>query len=160
MALQFIKLWAKRRGTYSNVMGYLGGITWAILVARVCQLYPNLNVAGLVIRFFRFCTCWEFGYLHPITLCPVEEDVELGHNVWNPQYNNRDKFDLMPIITPAYPGMNSTHNVSNTTFKILKAEFERGNDILTPGGKSVEITSEKWFQLLEPKDFLVHINIL
>jgi poly(A) polymerase len=128
--LRLIKLWAKRRLIYSNVMGYLGGVSWAILVARVCQLYPNLNAAGLVVRFFRFCNVWEFGWLHPIVLCPIEEIPEIGHIVWNPQYNAREKWDLMPIITPAYPAMNSTHNVSNSTFAILKAEFNRANEIL------------------------------
>ena len=34
--LQFVKLWAKNKGIYNNMMGYLGGISWAILVAKIC----------------------------------------------------------------------------------------------------------------------------
>jgi len=52
--LRFIKYWAKQRGLYSNVMGYFGGVSWAILVARVCQLFPNALPFDLVLRFFRY----------------------------------------------------------------------------------------------------------
>ncbi|VDN04142.1 unnamed protein product, partial [Onchocerca ochengi] len=46
------------RGIYSNVLGYLGGVSWAILVARTCQLYPNIGPARLVQKFFLLYSKW------------------------------------------------------------------------------------------------------
>ena len=41
-----IRLWAKRRGLYSNKMGFFGGINCNLLVCFVCQLYPQARPCG------------------------------------------------------------------------------------------------------------------
>lgn len=87
-ALRFIKHWAKVRGVYSNVLGYLGGISWAILVARCCQLYPNFPPNLIVQRFFTVYTQWSWAR-SPVCLCKIKDPQATeglaNFRVWNPQ---------------------------------------------------------------------------
>ena len=46
------------RGVYSNALGYLGGVSWAMLVARTCQLYPNAVASTIVHKFFFVFERW------------------------------------------------------------------------------------------------------
>jgi len=46
------------RGIYSNIMGYLGGIAWALMTARICQFYPNAIASTIVIKFFHIYKAW------------------------------------------------------------------------------------------------------
>eukprot|EP01027_Heterolobosea_sp_BB2_P016669 GEZU01023698.1.p1 GENE.GEZU01023698.1~~GEZU01023698.1.p1 ORF type:complete len:556 (+),score=91.46 GEZU01023698.1:118-1668(+) len=146
--LRSIKLWAKRRGVYGNAMGYLGGIAWALLVARICQLYPNAAPSTLLSRFFRVYHQWKWP--NPILLTPIVEGT-LGFRIWNPKVYPKDRFHLMPIITPAYPSMNSTYNVSKSTLRVMTEEFQRGLEITT----YIETGKESWAKLFEESDFFV-----
>ncbi|XXG64332.1 hypothetical protein AAC387_Pa05g2314 [Persea americana] len=141
--LRCLKFWAKRRGVYSNVTGFLGGVNWAILVARVCQLYPNAVPSMLVSRFFRVYTQWRWP--NPVMLCAIEED-ELGFPVWDPRKNPRDRTHHMPIITPAYPCMNSSFNVSTSTLRVMMEQFQIGNKIC----EEIELNKAHWNSLFDP----------
>ena len=46
------------RAIYSNVNGFLGGVAWALLVARICQLYPNATSGAIVSRFYIIMYQW------------------------------------------------------------------------------------------------------
>jgi len=76
-------------------------------------------------------------------------DANLGMKVWNPKIHHKDRLHLMPIITPAYPAMNSTYNVSDSTLGILKEEFKRATQITT----KVEQEGLPWTNLFEKSDF-------
>jgi poly(A) polymerase len=39
-------------------MGFFGGVAWAIVTARVCQLYPNAAAGAIVSKFFRIMQKW------------------------------------------------------------------------------------------------------
>ncbi|XP_059657131.1 nuclear poly(A) polymerase 4-like isoform X2 [Cornus florida] len=141
--LRCLKFWAKRRGVYSNVTGFLGGVNWALLVARICQLYPNAIPSMLVSRFFRVYTQWRWP--NPVMLCLIEED-ELGFPVWDPRKNPRDRTHHMPIITPAYPCMNSSYNVSTSTLRVMMDQFHHGNSIC----EEIELNKAQWNSFFEP----------
>uniref|UniRef100_A0A1D5QZZ5 polynucleotide adenylyltransferase n=1 Tax=Macaca mulatta TaxID=9544 RepID=A0A1D5QZZ5_MACMU len=134
------------RGIYSNMLGFLGGVSWAMLVARTCQLYPNAAASTLVHKFFLVFSKWEWP--NPVLLKQPEES-NLNLPVWDPRVNPSDRYHLMPIITPAYPQQNSTYNVSTSTRTVMVEEFKQGlavtDEILQ--GKS------DWSKLLEPPNF-------
>ncbi|KAG8733692.1 polynucleotide adenylyltransferase [Ceratobasidium sp. 423] len=175
-SLRCIKLWAQRRAIYSNVNGFLGGVAWAMLVARICQLYPNLNAAAIIHRFFIIMLQWWVypptpystsntrtdgrttprKWPQPILLRQIEEEVKeldpskrMNFRVWNPRLYPTDRNHLMPIITPAYPSMCSTHNVTRSTMSVMKDEFMRGSQIV----EQIMFKRAEWSELFAKHDF-------
>ncbi|XP_060728604.1 poly(A) polymerase gamma isoform X1 [Tachysurus vachellii] len=146
LTLRAIKLWAKRRGIYSNMLGFLGGVSWAMLVARTCQLYPNAVAATLVHKFFLVFSKWEWP--NPVLL-KQPEDSNLNLPVWDPRVNPSDRYHLMPIITPAYPQQNSTYNVSTSTRTIMSEEFKYGLAVTD----EILLGKAEWSKLFEPPNF-------
>jgi len=146
IALRALRVWAKERGVYSNVLGYFGGVNLALLVARVCQLYPNAAPSMLVYSFFQLWDAWQWST--PVMLTPI---VDEGHGlrVWDERVNKAERFQLMKIITPAYPAQNSTFNVTHSTLHVLKNEFKRGREVCA----EVLMSKKRWESLWEPLPF-------
>ena len=67
---------------YSNSLGYIGGVSWAMLVARACQLYPNAAPSTLVAKFFMIFSVWKWP--RPVLLKSAES-IDLGYSVWDPR---------------------------------------------------------------------------
>jgi poly(A) polymerase len=57
----------------------------------------------------------------------------------------------MPIITPAYPAMCSTHNVTASTQEIMTQECKRGTDIVD----SIMRGETNWSELFSKHDFFI-----
>ncbi|XP_011498241.1 PREDICTED: poly(A) polymerase gamma-like isoform X1 [Ceratosolen solmsi marchali] len=146
LALRAIRLWAKKKGIYSNILGYFGGVSWAILLARTCLLYPNADATILIEKFFLIFSLWKWPA--PVYLKPPE-DVNLGFPVWDRRVNILDRDHLMPIITPAYPEQNSTFNVSASSKAIIQESFDNGLLII----KEIMMGVTKWDALFEPAFF-------
>jgi len=145
--LRAVKLWAQRRGIYGNVFGFPGGVAWAILVGRICQLYPCATGATIVTKFFNLMAQWPWP--KPVMLKHHQEQGPLQVRVWNPAIYPSDAGHLMPILTPAYPGMCCTHNVTQSTKSIILRELTRANQIASDilNGK------KPWSSLFEKQTF-------
>lgn len=142
VCLRTIKHWARQRGVYSNVLGFLGGVNFAIMVAFVCQRYVHASPSTLIKKFFLVFSTWRWP--NPVLLTGLEEispaDSDGKHlSVWNPKVNPKDGGHLMPVITPCYPAMNSAYNVGFPQFRLLmvcSSIFYCINFMISTGGIS------------------------
>lgn len=127
IALRAVKLWAQRRAIYGNVIGFPGGVAYAMMVARVCQLYPKAAAPLIVQKFFFVMGRWQWPQA---VVLQKRETAPLQLREWDPNTSKGDRFHLMPVITPAYPCMNSTHTIGQSTKMVLLRELRRGEEIM------------------------------
>lgn len=146
--LKFIRMWAKARHIYSNIMGYFGGINCALLVAKICQLFPNLNSLDTITQFFKLYTLWK--YPTPISINNIDEYYPKCDS-WNIKQIFGNYFIL---LTPCYPYMNSTHKICWSTLNVIMDEFRRGCQLLKNGGELFETLLEEYNIEKEFKDFI------
>jgi poly(A) polymerase len=120
LLLRFIRIWSQARAVYGNVYGYLGGINCALLAAFTCQRYPRACAATLVLMLFQELHQWPWPepiYINTPNVGPLES--------WS-QAKFKDARDVMPIITPAYPAINSLQKATKSTRQRMLQEFKAG----------------------------------
>jgi poly(A) polymerase len=120
-----------------------------MMVARICQLYPYACGATIVTKFFHLIGKWRWP--NPIELKKMEEGP-LMVRVWNPMIYPGDRRHLMPIITPAYPQMCATHNITHSTKAVIIKELKRADEIT-----SLIVAGKKhWRDLFERHNFFTN----
>lgn len=157
-ALRAIKLWAQRRAIYGNIVGFPGGVAWAMLVARVCQLYPRAAASVIVNKFFSILMRWPWP--QPVLLKGIE-DGPLQARIWNPKIYPGDRYHLMPIITPAYPSMCATFNITRSSKDVIGRELTKAADLTN----LIMVGKVPWKDLFQKhtfftKDFKYYIQVI
>ncbi|CAD7944209.1 unnamed protein product [Amoebophrya sp. A120] len=172
--LRFVKAWAKARGIYNNISGYFGGITWALCVAKAMMERPLIkDPEQMVMAFFEFFSEFEWQE-KDVTLRvhsePSCQDITLkqratSDNVWRPRAEGEVKLDVMSVVTPCYPPMNSCHNANGETLLTIDEQFFRSaglvkrireTEISSAGGaaeQSQTATDKIWDEFFEPYPF-------
>ncbi|VUZ46925.1 unnamed protein product [Hymenolepis diminuta] len=153
-SLKVIRLWAKRKNIYSNACGFLGGVSWAIMVCRICQLYPMAYPSLIVYTFFRIYKDWPWP--KPVRLRESEHISSLGLPVWDPRHNPSDQLHLMPILTPSYPSQNSTYNVQRSNKIVIEREIKEAFDVT----RDIVLKKRPWSDLFKPSFFFTYRHYL
>lgn len=76
LTLRAVKEWATMNGIYSNVLGFMGGVNFAILVAWVCMRNPKQQPTTLLKVFFRTFAMWHWPM--PVILVPIQKQPGAG----------------------------------------------------------------------------------
>ena len=96
-------------------MGYMGGIAWAILVAKIIQMFPNLSTSKLLEKFF-----YIYGYEWQWDKWNILIEPDDGScKVTNSDKDAEKRQNGITIMTPAYPQANSTFNINQWTKGII-----------------------------------------
>ena len=138
--LRAVRSWAKARGVYSHALGYLGGLSWSVLVAWACTNAPREAIrsdSGLLAYFFETFSAWQWP--RPVTL-----------TAGTAGYRTSDRRDLMPVVAPALPPRNTARNVSRSTLQVLRDELSRAREVVRRA--RAEGTETAWAALFEPVD--------
>jgi len=160
LTLRAVKEWARVHGLYANVLGFLGGVNWAILVDLISQQNPDASASKLLHIFFATFANWEWP--QPVLLSnenypPEAPDGVKPLPIWDPNANYRDSKHMMPIITPCYPPMNSSYNVGEPQLRRLRDELGRASKLC----EAVLAGQKTWDVLFKGNDFFKqHANYL
>ena len=97
----------------------------------ISQQHPEALPSLLLRHFFRQYSQWTWPA--PVALVPIADQPPPGVSplpVWNPLVNPRDGHHIMPIITPAYPSMNSSYNVGVPQLRRIQIEVNHADQIM------------------------------
>lgn len=123
------------------------------MVAKICQDYPQLEVADLLYKFFEVYSDWK--WLDSVNIKIQKKKDKL--NMSSLQVLNAFSYDPMIILTPLNNPKNTAYRVTQFTFETIIKEIKRARDIIK---NLAPVTFKKYAPFGEklPEDILTEIN--
>lgn len=157
-ALVAVKAWARSRGLYGHMLGYLGGVNWAIIVATLVARNNRNASAGPKALAAASAASGVSNAQSPLYLFRAVLEAIVTHKwpkPWlcdtapppppsgagavpapppplprvTPGIVRADA--AMPILTPVRPTMDSAHNVTPGTLGVMREEASRALEIVS-----------------------------
>ena len=160
--VSFVKYWAKSRGVYGKAYGYMGGISWSLMIAYYLRKNGSKSYvhvlhiendaqrfARILADFFKFYAAWN--WLDPISLI----DVEFVHQV------AKDYIQKSPIMVlqTVFPYQNTTKNVSEPYKNIIIEEIKRAAQILASSSSDSYSVYESLCAKIDLRDVTQHAHL-
>ena len=114
--VQLLKIWAKKRYISGNLLGYFGGINLTLIAAYFCKNSEETNPFAVLLKIFNELSTWNW----PNQISINQVKTTGNREGWTPNNN-----DVMPIITPAYPSINSMRNATKSSLHRMIKEISR-----------------------------------
>lgn len=120
--LTTVKSWAKQCQIYGQTYGFLGGIAWSILVAKICQLFDNPSLSD----FFHYYSAYNWS--KPLTLCEPE-DHRFNIFSWQP---TKHRPSFIKILIPISPLLNTAHHLTHSTNALTLYHLTHSTTTIVP----------------------------
>uniref|UniRef100_A0AAV2KA61 polynucleotide adenylyltransferase n=1 Tax=Knipowitschia caucasica TaxID=637954 RepID=A0AAV2KA61_KNICA len=106
------------RNIYCNRLSFLCGVSFGIMLARICQLYPYSTAAVTLAKFFRVYSSWNWPTPAMLRI-PEQQEQIYNLPMWNLRMNVKSRCQQVPIITPSYPEQNSAFNMKPSPLNVM-----------------------------------------
>ena len=144
-ALKFLKYWAQHRGIYSSILGFLSGVSIAILLLKVMEKRKEKkkevsSATSLILDVFSLYGMWDWTKPVLLTSLPFtsssdnndrSEETRLESLSWQASlYSSSSSPSPFSIITPLTPTMNTVYGVGKPQKEVIVSEMRRGKEIV------------------------------
>ncbi len=113
---RLVRRWAKARAVHGNALGYLAGISWAVLAARTLAAAPaEASARQLAGALLAELATWDPA--QPLALPELELPIT-------------DDPATLTVLAPTAPARNTARNMTRATWGALRAEASRAARLL------------------------------
>ena len=147
--LSFVRSWAQRTGLYGQVYGYLGGYSWAILCAHICQsfLSPIASLSSIehfsIDNFFSLVHKFFSTYAHfPWSAQSLHLYSKPSKPIIQSQKSSAHNRGSMRIMLPSPPFNNTARSTTNSTRDLIVQGFQRVAELLNQVNEKVDVLKQ------------------